>query len=215
MATRNPLALIADVAARYVGIAFETSKNQGPHLAEFWQKTNYQEGIKNREPWCCAFTVFCIQTADAETTDFNLVKPPKMAACSTFMEWARDPKNGCTVFGPDSAMKPRKGDVVCYLPRLSHIGVVAEDYAGDGFIRTIEGNTNAEGAREGDGVYRKQRRLNFAGSFVRLPSERISEDAAGENPLIAEFRRQNGSDFDATSAADREKMAALKAARTA
>jgi hypothetical protein len=172
---KNPLAIVADVALRYLG-TYETSKNRGPHIAEFWEKTNYKEGDDNREPWCCAFTVFCIQTADDESPNFKLRVPPKMAGCRDFMLWAMKPENGCVVFTPDSELyKPRKGDIVCYLKGenfdrgLSHIGIMALDYVHDGFIRIAEGNTNKEGAREGDGVYSKQRRYDFAGYFVRLP----------------------------------------------
>jgi hypothetical protein len=38
---------------------------------------------------------------------------------------------------------------------LGHCGIV-EDLVGDGSIITIEGNTNAEGSREGDRVARHQ-----------------------------------------------------------
>jgi hypothetical protein len=169
---KNPLIKIAEVADRYLG-TYETSRNRGPHIAEFWEKTNYKEGDENREPWCCAFAVFCVQVADEETDDFNLKSPPKTASVAELLKWAKDPKNGCQTFTPadvTEALHPLKGDLVVYLPRLSHVGVVSEDYAHDGFLKITEGNTNKEGSREGDGVYKKQRRLSFAGTFIRLPA---------------------------------------------
>lgn len=170
--TKNPLALIAAVAARYLGV-FETSKNRGPHIAEFWEKTNYKEGDGDRQPWCCAFVSFCVQVADAESAELKFTVPPTTASCAELVRWAHETKakNGLIIFGPrDKEFKPAVGDLVCYRPNLSHVGIVTEDYDGSGFIETIEGNTNQEGSREGDGVYRKQRHLDFAGTFIRLPA---------------------------------------------
>lgn len=170
----NPTAKIAEVAERFIG-TLEITPNRAPAIEKFWEKNDYTSGEIDRQPWCCAFTVFCVQVADDETEEFNLKHPPKMAACSAFMEWAKDPANGCLVFHPgDTKYFPQRGDVVCYLPKLSHIGIIQQDYAHDGFIRTVEGNTNGEGAREGDGVYSKQRRYDFAGSFIRMPATAIT-----------------------------------------
>ena len=66
--------------------------------------------------------------------------------------------------------RPAPGDIVTYLPRLSHIGIVADDYTGNHLVGTIEGNTNAAGGREGDGVWPKVRALSFCGSFIRVPA---------------------------------------------
>lgn len=62
------------------------------------------------------------------------------------------------------------GDIVTFLPQLSHIGIVAKDYDGKGIVHTIEGNTNQSGSREGDGVYRKARILHDCGTFIRIPA---------------------------------------------
>jgi len=55
---------------------------------------------------------------------------------------------------------PLPGDVVTFyypnLKRVGHVGFyVKKDF--EGYFITIEGNTNGEGSREGDGVYRKKR----------------------------------------------------------
>jgi hypothetical protein len=171
--TTNPLAIVATVALRFVGLR-ETSKNRGPGIAQFWERTNYKQGDENREPWCCAAAVAIIQIADEESDAFDLVKPPKMASVREFLEWAKDPKNGCQLFTPKDVTKelyPLAGDIVVYLPHLSHIGIISRDYANDGFIKICEGNTNEAGSREGDGFYNKQRRLSFAGTFIRLPAK--------------------------------------------
>lgn len=89
-------------------------------------------------------------------------------------KWARDAATGCLVFTPANVQagkyKPEAGDVVSFLPHLSHIGVVAEDGVSGGFVHTIEGNTNDAGSHEGDCVAAKTRALTFCGEFYRIPA---------------------------------------------
>lgn len=166
----NPLFKIAEVARRYIGVR-EITMNRSPEIAEFWKYTDYKYGMENREPWCCAAVVAWIQIADKETESFNLRVPPKMAAVKNFLVWAQKPENGCLLFGPNTPeVKPKSGDILIFLPHFSHIAIVAEDYNGSNFVRTIEGNTNGAGSREGDGVYEKTRDLDICGTFVRLPA---------------------------------------------
>ena len=49
------------------------------------------------------------------------------------------------------------------LKRVGHCGIV--ESIRDDWITTIEGNTNAAGSREGDGVYRKVRKKATIHSF--------------------------------------------------
>lgn len=170
MTTQKPLATsIVEIATKFIGVR-EHTRNRGPEISMFWDFTNYREGDENREPWCCAAVIAWIQMADEANPGALLSRPPKMAACATFMEWARDKRNGCTVFSADNAtLRPQAGDVVCYLPNLSHIGIVEKDYDGSGKVHTIEGNTDDGGSREGDGVYRRARNIGFCGRFIRLP----------------------------------------------
>lgn len=167
----NPFAAIVDVARKNLGVR-EITENQAPEIIKFWQDTNYKDGEKNKEPWCCAFVVYCVTEA-AKSGAFKLPEhPPQMASCRELLDWAQDPKNGCTVFTPKDVLAhkhgPRAGDIVCFIPHFSHVGIIREDYDGTGFIQTIEGNTNVQGEREGDGVYAKQRRMDLAGYYIRL-----------------------------------------------
>lgn len=171
----NPRATIAQVAREYIGTV-ETSANRGPHLAEFWAATSYPSGSADRQPWCSAFASFCVKEADRRSPDLNLRKPPFFPAVAQWLPWANDPENGCVVFTAADVIagkthyKPEAGDVVVFLPKLSHVGIVAEDYNGSGQVYTIEGNTNAAGSREGDGCWGKLRALSFCGSFIRVPA---------------------------------------------
>lgn len=173
----NPRRIIADVAREYIGTR-ETSKNRGPHLEEFWKATNYPEGAKNREPWCSAFATFCVKEGDRRSPALKLRVPPVFPAVAQWLPWARNKETGCLVFTPTEVQlgrfKPMAGDIVVYLPHLSHIGIVAEDYKSGAIIQTIEGNTNSAGSRDGDGVYQRQRSLPFCGSFIRIPARAVA-----------------------------------------
>jgi hypothetical protein len=68
----------------------------------------------------------------------------------------------------DAKYQPEPGDIVSFLPKLSHIGIVTGTDGND--VLTIEGNTNSAGSREGDRVARKRRPLGFCGTFIRLPA---------------------------------------------
>ena len=161
--------LIADIAAKHIGLR-ETTPNRFDGIEKFWAATNYPDGGKNREPWCSAFVSYCVQEADRQSAEIKLRVPPRFAAVSDWLSWAKRPEVGCVTFGPVSkAYKPERGDIVVFLPRLSHIGIVA-GFADNGFVHTIEGNTNDAGSRDGDGCYDMLRALSFCGTFIRIPA---------------------------------------------
>jgi len=98
-------------------------------------------------PWCAAFVSWCFQQSDIEA--------PKSAWVPSYAIKDR------MVFkqGRVITRKPKYGDVMLIwfrkLKRPAHIGFV--DHWGTTWVTTVEGNTNKDGSREGDGVYRKRR----------------------------------------------------------
>lgn len=173
----NPQSLIADVAERYIGVK-EASRNDSPKIREFWKSTSYPDGAENREPWCAAFACHCVNVANKESKALNLRKLPTSASVAGFVAWASIPDNGCQIFEWDKhsvVMTPQRGDIVTFELRTgNHIGVVGSDpyqrhETGFSYIKTIEGNTNSDGVREGDGVYYKERQRDICHLFIRLP----------------------------------------------
>lgn len=101
------------------------------------------------------------------------------AYCVCFVKWvftqAGVPTKGGTAWSPSwfpadkviwkngTGQTPQQGDVFgLYYAKLGRIGHGAfvdrwGDPRGDDWVYTVEGNTNGEGSREGDGVYRKRR----------------------------------------------------------
>lgn len=153
---------IINAARGEVGVV-ETSKNQGPGIQKYWSATTYSDGYNAREPWCAAFVCWCVQQSGI----FSEADRPKTAAAfkeGGFEAWARSksPKVSLTM-RPTSV---RKGDLVIF--SFSHIGIATSDSDLNGIFRTIEGNTDAAGGRDGNGVWEKSRKLSVVRSTVTI-----------------------------------------------
>lgn len=156
--TEAALALIATATAEANKGVREVGKNAGPDV----EKYLHCLGMTKGSPWCAAFVSWCVMTSR------GLAKPPKWCSGSAVSLFQMSGKNAVKVTPVDadfkSKVKPgyiwsraqdpaaaaaaRKGSWC-----QGHTGiVVAVDAIG---FHTIEGNTNAAGSREGDGVYRK------------------------------------------------------------
>lgn len=164
------LPAIVAIAESQLGVK-ETSKNYGPKLAKYWEATSYPEGMKNREPWCAAFVAWCVREAGRVEGWLNKgeTNRPRSAAVRDWVPAAL--KLGWKVFGPgDPVLFPAPGDIVVF--KFSHVGIVTDREAYD--VKTIEGNTNEHGEREGKYVLRRERAMReMCRSFIRLPKAAI------------------------------------------
>lgn len=108
--------------------------------------------------WCAQFIWWCLDQAG------DLLGIPKTAWCPTLLADAR--KRGLIVRDPargDRSGTPRGGDIgLVQRPGqpngAKHVFFV-EKYLGDGWVQTIEGNTNNSGSAQGIGVFRLKRKL--------------------------------------------------------
>ena len=144
---------IVPVAELFVGWVREvTGKNDGPWV-EAIQRTT---GNKKGDPWCASFVNWVL---DIAYRDMNPL--PATASCDVLLEFAR--KNQLLT------STPQPGDVFLVMRTKNdaiHTGIVTEVKADT--VKTIEGNTNREGAREGNGVWARERQR--AGLlFIRVP----------------------------------------------
>lgn len=138
----------------------ENSKNQGPGIKKYWLATWYEDGYENREPWCAAFICWCIK----ESGKFSESSRPKTPAAFGFETWANDHPSLTNI-----TKKPKgvaKGDIVVFT--FSHIAIATSDSDSAGYFATVEGNTNAAGSREGNGVYKKVRNVSSVRSTISL-----------------------------------------------
>ena len=138
----------------------ETSHNRGEGISKYWSATTYPTGYANREPWCAAAVCYWIAQAfkGRKKPSYPL---PKTPLAFGFCRWARN--HGLNY--SENPSKVRKGDVVVF--RHSHIGIAVEDSRG-GYVKTVEANTNADGAREGNGVFEKKRPLSSIKMAITL-----------------------------------------------
>ena len=146
-------AQIVPVAELFVGWVRETTgKNDGPWV-EAIQRTT---GNKKGDPWCASFVNWVL---DIAYRDMNPL--PATASCDVLLEFAR--KNQLLT------STPQPGDVFLVMKTKNdaiHTGIVTEVKADT--VKTIEGNTNREGAREGNGVWARER-ARAGLLFIRVP----------------------------------------------
>ncbi len=125
-----------------LGVQEDGGENKGPFIKRFLQRV----GIMKPAPWCGAFVYDCLIVAGADPS----MLPGKGAAASVcqWRNWAK--KTGRL------GQVPARYKLGYWLDGgKGHIFFVAE-VTGSG-VRTIEGNTNAKGSREGDAVAEKFR----------------------------------------------------------
>lgn len=128
---------LCEVARKQLGVREQSGKNDGLQVELFLAAV----GLKKGQPWCAAFISWLFH---------------KMGRSKPRSGWTPDlfPKSKLT-----KAALP--GNLIgIYFPekkRIAHVGII-EKTTGN-WVLAIEGNTNLEGSREGDGVYRKRRHL--------------------------------------------------------
>jgi hypothetical protein len=160
---------LAKIAESQVGVR-ESGRNSGEDVRKYQEATNLEE---RGFAWCAAFVDWCIKEwlTDAEAVKWLGLRVrtpeawrPKTALAYGFLNWAKDRPNTTEVLMPRA--KAQAGDIVMYT--FSHVGIVISDNGKT--IQTVEGNTNEEGSREGDGVYYRTRNKSLVKRFVRIKS---------------------------------------------
>ena len=157
------------IAAREVGKKETKGNNLGPEVRKYQSATNLDPGAW---PYCAAFCCWVLARwlDDAENRKWLGLKKtspqawrPKTALAYGFLKWAKARPATVQIL-PDTA-EPEPGMFVIY--DFSHIGIVKRNID-ETFFEAIEGNTNAAGSRDGDGVYVKIRRRSLARAFLRI-----------------------------------------------
>lgn len=155
---------LVEIAQREVGVEEVDGTNCGPRVNEYKAATNLH--AMESWPWCAAFVCWCVRAAlvAAGVKETATFKRPVTAGAWDFENWSRRQDDTTQTRKPhDGDIKA--GDIVVFT--FSHIGIAVED-AKDGMVRTVEGNTDSEGSREGGGVFRKTRKLSQIRSRIRF-----------------------------------------------
>ena len=135
-------ACVKELFDSQVGVREEGS-NRGAYVELYLESVGLEAGL----PYCAAFVSWCYQNAG--------VQAPISGWVPSFSRKA----NRIYQRGRFQKKTPQTADVflIWYpsLNRPAHIGFI--DQWDSSWIITVEGNTNDNGSREGDGVYRKRR----------------------------------------------------------
>jgi hypothetical protein len=148
------------ISRNYIG-GREMGQNWGPLVELFLRNA----GLKSAAPWCAAFVQWCSdQARDALVAAGHPVTNPlddvpSKALVRSYVNEAQ--RRGWI------AATPQPGDLFAWVnpDGTGHIGFV--ERVADGVLHTVEGNTNDAGSREGDGVYRRTRRITSSFVFIR------------------------------------------------
>jgi len=161
-----------EIARRNVGKT-EVTKNQAPWIAPLWTATTYEDGMKERQPYCAAGMAWClrewlmlpeVRQALEMNTETAEKWRCKSAKAFDWGNWAR--KKGL-LFVP-KAGNFHAGDIIIY--SFSHIEVYVDDVDGGPSFTAIGYNTNAAGSRDGEGCFEKPRpRTKIKEVFRILP----------------------------------------------
>lgn len=137
---------VLDVAGREVGIREDVGNNRGSRIEQYLKAV----GLGGGYAYCAAFVCWVLEECK--------VDHPKSAWSPTTALY-----NPIYIRGKDEQL-PELSEREVYvfglwynnLGRIGHTGFIEKE-KDDKYYFTIEGNTNGQGSREGDGVHRKWR----------------------------------------------------------
>ena len=149
---------LIEQATKWIGVKEATNHNDGPEV-EMFQKA--VDGKAQGESWCMAFVQFCLQQVE----QIENIRTNMFSAEHCLTVWNKTHKEM-------HREAPEPGFVAIWQhgdTTQGHTGIVTEVLEG-GKFGTIEGNTgDGSGVvRDGDGVYRRTRSINGAGSMKVL-----------------------------------------------
>lgn len=132
----------------------ETGLNRGPEVDEYIKSTGLNP-VGHNYSWCAAFVYWCFKQACAKLGKTNPLV--KTAGCLAHWNGARCPKLTLeqAIKNPEK-IKPGFVFIINYGSGHGHTGIVLS--VKDGYLSTIEGNTNPELSSNGYGVFKLNRR---------------------------------------------------------
>lgn len=156
---------LIELAKAEVGTEEINGTNCGPRVDQYKAATNLPP--HKSWPWCAAFICWLIREALKAFSEAKFTfKRPTTAGAWDLENWSLAQDNSTsTKRNPGQDIKA--GDIVIF--KFSHVGLAIEDAdVHTNTVRTIEGNTDAAGSREGGGVFRKIRKLSQIRTRIRF-----------------------------------------------
>lgn len=152
---------IVAIARAEIGVEEIDGSNCGPRVNEYKAATNLPH--KEAWPWCAAFIDWIVMQAMAgESYTF---KRPTTAGAWDLERWSREQDESTqTKRYPGNDI--RSGDIIIFT--FSHVGLAVGGPNRSLYVPSIEGNTDAEGSREGGGVWQKMRHISKIKTRIRF-----------------------------------------------
>jgi hypothetical protein len=156
---------LVQVALKEVGVTEVNGTNCGPRVDEY--KASTWLNPKVGWPWCAAYVCWCFREALvlAGIKETKTFKRPRTAGAWDFENWSREQDEST------HTKKPHKGDIQAgdiLIFTFSHIGIALSSPDKNGNVKTVEGNSNKSGSREGGGVFKLIRNVSKIRSRIRL-----------------------------------------------
>ena len=153
---------MVSLARGEIGVSEVDGTNCGPKVDEYKAAT-WLDADKGW-PWCAAFICWLIREAIEE--DVKGFQLPRTAGAWDFENWAKKESTHGVELRKPTNEDIRAGDIVIFT--FSHIGIAIADVDSSGYVKTIEGNTNGAGSREGGSVLEKNRHVSKIRSRIRI-----------------------------------------------
>ena len=152
---------LVSLARNEIGVEEVDGSNCGVRVDAYKSATNLPP--HEAWPWCAAFVCWLVREAIRTDGPYTFARPTTVGAWD-FENWSKKQDNSThTLRTPGNDIKA--GDIVIF--KFSHIGICVRG-AETGRIRTVEGNTDAAGSREGGGVFERSRSLDSIKTRIRF-----------------------------------------------
>lgn len=153
---------MVSLARGEIGVSEVDGSNCGPRVDEYKAAT-WLDADKGW-PWCAAFICWLVrESIEGEDVPF---KRPRTAGAWDFENWAKQESTHGVELRKPTNEDIKAGDIVVFT--FSHIGLAVADADSSGYVKTIEGNTNGAGSREGGSVLEKKRHVSKIRSRIRI-----------------------------------------------
>lgn len=159
---------ILSIASAEIGVEEVNGSNCGPRVDEYKAATWLDS--KQGWPWCAAFVCWVVREAmiAAGVAETKTFKRPRTAGALDLENWSlKQDDSTHTKTPPRGDIQP--GDIVTFKFNTGgHVGFAVSIPDKNGYVTTIEGNTNSAGSREGGGVFRKRRHISEFHGRIRF-----------------------------------------------
>lgn len=155
---------LVELAKKEVGVEEIGGTNCGPRVNEYKAATSLPPD--QPWPWCAAFIDWLVMRAMEEESGRKFTfERPRTAGAWDLENWSMK-QDGSTW----TKLNPQAGDIAAgdiVIFTFSHVGL-AVGTPTKGMVETVEGNSNAQGSREGGGVWKQTRKLSQIRSRIRF-----------------------------------------------